>query len=407
MSCKAKVDRYTGMEGFMKTVRLYEADGHLAAFEATVLSCAFDEKRKEWATVLDKTAFFPEGGGQGADTGILGDAKVLHTSVFGGVITHHTDRPLAVGEIVHGEIDYSTRFRRMQNHSGEHIVSGIVHSLFGYDNVGFHLGDSEVTLDFSGELTRADLDRVEQMANEAVFRDLPVTVSYPTPNELSTLQYRSKLDLSENVRIVTVEGYDTCACCAPHVSRTGEIGIIKLLDCIRYKGGSRLSILCGESALLDYRRRYTAEAHISRLLSVRQEESAEAVDALLAAKEELAREVSSLKRRIAAATVQDLRAIEGNRCLILDAPDSTVMREAVNLALPLATGVTVALAPDGMGAFRYVIGSRSVPLRSVIRKINEALGGRGGGRDEMVEGIFFAEREEIERYFAKTDLTVG
>ena len=235
----------------MNTIALYDSDSHLRAFDAQVLRC--EPADGGWAVVLDRTAFFPEGGGQGADHGTLGGVPVRDVQISGGEIVHFTAQPLPVGATVRGELDWARRFRHMQNHSGEHIVSGILHRLYGVDNVGFHLGAADVTIDLNGELTRAQLDDAEVRANAAVTANLPVIAEYPDPARLAVMTYRSKLDLTENIRIVTVETCDVCACCAPHVSRTGEIGVIKLLDAMRHRGGIRIWMAAGSMALEDYR----------------------------------------------------------------------------------------------------------------------------------------------------------
>ena len=257
------------------TKKLYDADSHLFEFDAAVLSCTPVKDR--YAVTLDQTAFFPEGGGQYADTGKLDAARVLDVQEENGGIVHYTDRPLDVGAAVHGTLETEQRFRRMQNHSGEHIVSGLVHTLFGLDNVGFHLGDDDMTVDYNGTLTRDDLDRVETMANQVVARNIPILTQYPDPQILPTLQYRSKLELTENVRIVTIGDVDCCACCAPHVAFTGEIGVIKILDFERYKGGVRCHMLCGETALEDYRDKYRNVQSVSLALCVPQNETAQGV----------------------------------------------------------------------------------------------------------------------------------
>ena len=224
----------------MQTRKLYYESAYTRQFAARVLSC--EKADGGWAVSLDATAFFPEEGGQSADTGTLGGTMVLDVRERDGVVTHLTDAPLPVGETVEGELDWAARFRKMQDHSGEHIVSGLVHARFGYDNVGFHLGTDGMTVDFSGELTRLQLDEIEDAANAVVWADKPVAACFPSAEELKTLDYRSKLDLTENVRLVTIPGVDVCACCAPHVSSTGQIGVIKLLDFMRHRGGTRIWI---------------------------------------------------------------------------------------------------------------------------------------------------------------------
>ena len=246
------------------TTRLFDADSHLWSFSARVAACT--EKNGKYEIELDATAFFPEGGGQCGHRGTLGGVRVLDTVERCGTILHVCDGPLPTGSEVRGEVDAELRFSNMQTHSGEHVVSGIVHRLFGWDNVGFHL-DGAATLDFSGELTAEDVARVELLANEAVWANIPVVARYPSKDELAGLEYRSKLDLTENVRIVTIEGVDVCACCAPHVSRTGEIGLIKITDFMRHRGGVRLTMLAGRRAFLDYRAKTDAAAEISAMLS--------------------------------------------------------------------------------------------------------------------------------------------
>ena len=224
------------------TEKLYDKDSHLKEFTGTVLSCK--KTGEKYAVTLNRTAFFPEGGGQQSDRGYIGGAYISDVQIKNGEILHFADKPLSVGQAYDCKLDFDFRFRNMQNHSGEHIISGIVHRLYGFNNVGFHLG-AEMTMDFDGELTRRQLDEIEDLANKAVCENLPVKAYYPTDEELKQLDYRSKLDLKENVRIVEIKGVDVCACCAPHVKATGEIGIIKILDFEKYKGGVRLIVKCG------------------------------------------------------------------------------------------------------------------------------------------------------------------
>ena len=229
------------------TIHLYDKDSSILEFDAVVLSC--EQKGEQYIVTLDQTAFFPEGGGQGADHGVLGGVNVLDAHEVKGEVLHLTDGQLTVGETVHGSVDAVRRLSMMQQHSGEHIFSGIVHQLFGYDNVGFHIGSEAVTMDFNGPLTDEDVLRVERMANEIVWKNIPVVTLLPSPEELANMEYRSKKALSGEVRIVTIAGADTCACCGTHVKYTGSIGQIKVLSCQKYKSGVRVSILCGMRAL--------------------------------------------------------------------------------------------------------------------------------------------------------------
>ncbi len=381
----------------MKTEKLYEKDSYLRSFDATVLS--LETVGEDSLVVLDKTAFFPKGGGQYADRGTIGGFEVSDVQIKHGEIVHTVRGALSLGERVRGEIDFDLRFFRMQNHTGEHIVSGIIHRLYGYDNVGFHLGDGDVTLDFNGELTREQLDEVQQLANRAVWENLEVRVCYPSPTELAALNYRSKLDLTENVRIVAVGDVDVCACCAPHVAKTGEIGQIKLLDFMRYKGGIRLHILCGEWALSDYGRRYEETLRLSNLLSVKQHELVDAVAELLHKNEQMKQEIRGLRRERLAMRLAGLSRVDGNRIVVLSPDEKDLVREAVNLLATLTLGVSIALAGDDHLGWRYAIKSESRDLSLVGREINAALGGRGGGSKTMIEGSFSASLDEIRAYF--------
>ena len=380
--------------------KLYENDAYLAEFTATVLDVRTEDGGL-WAA-LDRTAFFPEGGGQAGDCGYLGEARVSNTQEKDGVIYHKIDRPLSVGATICGRVDFAVRFDRMQNHSGEHIVSGLVHRRYGYDNVGFHLGDGEMTLDFNGVLTREQLDEIEDEANAAVFANLPITVSYPEGEALAAIDYRAKLALTEGVRLVTIEGVDVCACCAPHVRRTGEIGLIKLLDFIHYKGGVRIRMACGRRALADYREKAREVAGISRLLSVPQGECATAVERLLgelasrkAAYATLMQELTAL--RVAALTEN----ASGNLLYFATEEDAIALRHAALLGAERAPrGLSVALYGNDESGYRVMIASRALPLLDLLPALRERLSFRGGGSRELLQGQTGASRAAIESYFA-------
>ncbi|MFR4034950.1 MAG: alanyl-tRNA editing protein [Oscillospiraceae bacterium] len=232
----------------MATEKLYYQDAHQAAFEARVVSC--QPGKHGYDVVLDRTCFYPEGGGQPGDTGFLSGVRVTDTHERGGEIVHFCEQPLAVGQIVEGQIDYGRRFEFMQLHSGEHILSGVIHRRFGYENVGFHMGADFVTIDFSGMLTQEDLSAVEAEANEWVWKNVPIEITYPDAEALKTIPYRSKKELTGQVRIVTIPGADICACCGTHVSSTGEIGLIKIFSCVKFHDGVRLELSADGAAYL-------------------------------------------------------------------------------------------------------------------------------------------------------------
>jgi len=381
------------------TEKLYETNGSLFVFSATVLSC--ERAGDGYAVKLDRTAFFPGGGGQECDVGILGGVPVSGASLSGDEVIHRTAAPLAVGSVVEGEVDRSVRFPRMQCHTAEHIVSGLIHAKYGYDNVGFHLGDAEVTMDFNGELSAKQLEEIEDLANRVVCSDVPVTISFPSPAELPRLSYRSKLDLTENVRLVAVEGIDVCACCAPHVAKTGEIGLVRLLGFIRYKGGVRIRLVAGEKALADYRARCRAAESVSKLLSTPQEKIAEGVEKALAASDALAATNAALRRRLAELIAGDPTPTEGNRAFFLSGVESDpdIARRVANLATPVTGGIVAVCYGESENGFRYLLASERVDLRAALPEINRALSGRGGGKPGMAEGTFSASRCEIERFF--------
>lgn len=383
----------------MKTIRLFDADSFCRRFEARVLDCEASGEGN-WRVMLDRTAFFPEGGGQGADRGTLDGVPVLDVRERGGEILHTLPRPLPIGAAVMGELDWALRFRRMQGHSGEHIVSGLVHRLYGYDNVGFHLGDAEITLDFNGALTRAQLDEIESLANGAVLQNIPVRAEYPDPAALAAMEYRSKLALTENVRIVTIEGYDRCACCAPHVQSTGQIGLVKLLDCIRYKGGVRIWMLCGQLALADYRARYAETAAISALLSVPQNEVSAGVSRLAEELEEQKRTVAALRGTLARLRAEAIPPCEGN-LLLFNPVERAQLKEFANAAADRCGGVCGILLGDNGAGYQYTLISRHADLRTRVRDWNTALNGRGGGSGEMAQGSVRCTESDIRRVFAE------
>ena len=379
----------------MDTIRLFYENAFTAAFEGVVTAC---EPRKDgWAVALDRTAFNPEGGGQSGDMGFLDGVRVMDTHERAGVIWHYTDAPLPVGQTVHGELDWADRFRKMQNHSGEHVVSGLVHAKYGYDNVGFHLGSDGCTIDFSGELTREQLDGIEREANAAVWRNVPITARFPAPEELKTLDYRSKLDLTENVRIVTVEGVDMCACCAPHVERTGQIGVIKLLDFMRHRGGVRIWLKAGADALRDYGARYGATAAISALLNVPQADVVPAAEKLLAARDELRFELAGLRRSAIEAQAAALTPTEGHLVLFAEGEDAD-LRLLANAGMEKCSGVCSVFS-GADGDFRFVMGSLSRDMRAFAKDVRGPLSARGGGQERMISGRCAATKDTIEAFF--------
>ena len=376
------------------TEKLYYQDSHRFSFDAVVLDCR--EEKKGYSVVLDRTAFFPEGGGQLADTGTLGGVNVTDVHEKGGDVRHYTDAPLTIGETVHGDIDREQRLRRMQNHSGEHILSGLVHSTYGYDNVGFHMGAECMIIDFSGELSWEQLMELETRANEVVRRNLPLHIWFPDEAELSALEYRSKLELTENVRIVEIPGVDRCACCAPHVERTGEVGVIKILDSQRHRGGQRVSVVCGLDALEDYRARQDSVTEISRALSAKRGEVTQAVQRVLTEQQSIKERCDALSLALIRYMAEAEGETGGNIVLFSDVLGEIAQRELVNLLMPKAGGFAAVFCGSDHDGWRYIIGSLSCDLRAGAKAINALIDGRGGGKPQMIQGSAAAARSKIE-----------
>ncbi len=379
------------------TEKLFYQDSHMSTFIAKVESCM--PLKEGYQIVLDRTAFFPEGGGQGADTGMISSVRVLDVQEKDGIIFHFTDAPLKMGQEVEGSIDWEKRFSKMQQHTGEHIVSGIVHSRFGYNNVGFHLGEENVTLDFNGVLTTEELREVEYAANEAVAANVDVLVSYPDDKELETLKYRSKIEIEGQTRIVTIPGYDVCACCAPHVRRTGEIGIIKLVQMQKYKGGVRIAMKCGFRALEDYNKKETTVKALSALLSAKEEELTDFVERLKEEIFELKGKILGLNQKIFQSKVEKLE--DGcDKVIFFEDTDAVGMRNLMNLALE-KKGKMCAVFSGKDGEYKYVIGSKEKDVRQIANNLNEMFQGRGGGKPDMVQGSLKGTKEQIEKMWDK------
>ncbi len=378
------------------TEKLYYKDAYTKKFDATILSC--NPCGERYAVTLDRSAFFPEEGGQTADTGKIGNALVLDVRECEGIIYHYTDRAVDVGSCAECSIDFDARFEKMQCHTAEHILSGYFKKLYGLDNVGFHLGETDVTMDINGVLTREDLDRVEYMANQAVFANVPVIAYFPISDELANMEYRSKLDLTDNVRIVKVGEYDICACCAPHVASTGEIGLIKMLDFEKHKGGIRIYMTAGIRALRDYRNKYYNVLRISSLLCEPQNSTADAVLRSLNLQSELNSKVKTLLMEKARMQAESITAEDGNAVYVFPDMGYDELREICNIAHSKIGGMLVALSGSGV-EYKYVISSDRINIAAEIKEINAKLCGKGGGRGNMVQGTFCSDISAIREYF--------
>lgn len=376
------------------TEKIYYKDSYISEFSARVLSVSSVDDRFE--VVLDKTAFFPEEGGQSSDVGYIGSSRVVYVYEKNGVIYHIVDNAPEQDEVF-CRIDFLDRFDKMQQHTAEHILSGVIHKLYGYDNVGFHLGDDVVTFDIDHPLTREQLDEIENLANEAVFKNIKIKTYFPTADELKNETYRSKLDLTENVRLVKIGDVDSCACCAPHVKYTGEVGIIKCLDFMHHRGGVRITMCAGKRALFDYREKYRNIREISALLCEPQHTTAEALGRYASDKERLKLELKNA-RRAYAELLADTVSSDGNAVIVINHVEMDELRDFANKAVNNVSGILVAL----MGVddnYKYIMASRSLDLRQMSKDINSKLSGRGGGHPQMIQGSLFTSLNAIKEYF--------
>ncbi len=385
-----------------KTVRLYDQDAYATEFEAEVLACEEVEKKekKVYQVWLDQTLFFPEEGGQSPDMGTIDGIKVLDVQIKDEVITHTLAAPLAVGTMVKGVVDWKHRFYNMQQHSGEHIFSGIVHNRFGYDNVGFHLSDSIVTMDFNGVITAEDIEKIETEVNQAIIENIPVEVSYPTKEELKVLEYRSKIEIEGQVRIVTIPGYDVCACCAPHVRRTGEIGMLKVMNVQSYKGGVRISILCGFRALEAFRQKADIITELMAQFSTNQEALVENVTKLKNTNQTMKNQLASAKQELMEYKVAAIPEDSENAILFESDLDTPVVRNVVNGLVEQFTGICAVFVGNDESGYQFIVGSKNKDCRAIAAALREKLSARGGGSDKMIQGSVAASQLQIEELLA-------
>ena len=385
----------------METRKLYYEDCHLSRFSARVLRC--ETGVGGFRVVLSATAFYPEGGGQPGDTGTLGGTAVLDTREEGGEIVHLCREPLTVGETVEGQIDYDRRFGFMQQHTGEHMVSGILHRLLGLHNTGFHIGAEGVTVDFDGVVPPELLPEIEAEANRGVWRNVPLHIFTPRAEELPNVTYRTKRALPWPVRIVEIPGFDTCACCGIHCAATGEVGLVKLFSSIPFRGGSRMVMACGGLALEILNRAYQQNKLVSQAFSAPMGETGEAADRM---NDLLARQkyrISALERRIWDGIAEGYRG-SGNILHFEPGLDSVGLRELADRIAGCCGGVANLFSGED-GNYGFCLASREGDLRPLCKEMTQSLSGRGGGKPGFQQGTVRASRQEIEAFFRNHPIT--
>ncbi len=382
----------------IQTRKLFYEDVYLGEFEANVLECR--PIQNGFAVLLDQTAFYPEGGGQPADTGRLGDAEVSDVQEKDGEILHYTDRPLEAGQVVVGRIDWDKRFDLMQQHSGEHIISGMVHAEYGFDNVGFHMGSDVITIDLNGILDMEQLLEIEIRANRYIWTDRNVEISYPSDEELRELPYRSKKELTDQVRIVTFPGADICACCGLHVAKTGEIGMVKILSAARFRDGVRVEMISGERVLSYLRAVSTQNRQVSAALSVPPYETAGAVTRMQEENYSLRGRLHQMEKQIFAMEAARHEG-EGSVLLFQDEMEPDSVRALCDAVMKTCRGCCAVFSRNPDGSYKYAIGEQGGDLRTFVKEMNAALSGRGGGKPFFVQGSVRASEEEIRRFFSR------
>ncbi len=382
------------------TRRLYYEDAYIREFDAQVISC--EQKKDRYLVVPDASAFFPEGGGQSGDRGylVLGDGSkvnVLDTHEKGEDVFLYCDREVAAGEKIHGVINWQFRFDRMQNHSGEHIVSGLIHERYGYNNVGFHMSADRMTIDLDGEIPSEEIAEIEEKANEIVWSNAAVRVDLYNQEDAAKVEYRSKKELEGEIRVVSIPGADVCACCGTHVRQTGEIGLIKIISHVRFKGGVRMEMMCGRWAYEYMAQIFEQNHEVSMHLSSKMHETGNAAGRLV-------EDNTRLKGRLIGMVYEQIdrkaEALTGKGDVLVFAPDadSVTAQKLSAKVMETCGGTAFAFAGNDEEGYKYAAGLKGGDLKAVVKRMNEALGGRGGGKPFFQQGSAPAGREQIEAF---------
>ena len=380
----------------METRKLYYEDPFQKGFATTVVSC--DAVKGGYAVVLAETAFYPEGGGQPYDTGVLGEANVLEVHEKNGVITHLCDKPLEVGKSVSGKIDWARRFDHMQQHSGEHICSGLICERFHCDNVGFHMGADVVTIDFNADISWDELMEIEQLANLYIYEDHPIDIQFYRGAELDKVDYRSKKPLEGDVRIVSFPGADCCACCGTHVLRSGQVGLVKFLSVQKFREGVRIELLCGKRALEYLSRTWEQAKAIGQRLSVKPVDSEAAVERLEGELANLKLRCAQLEESVFESMAKE-QAGKGNVLLFQPAMRPDSVRRLMDAVSKTCGGLAAVFAGEE-GHYAYALGrADGQDISPLVKAMNTVLHGRGGGRNGFAQGSVEAERSAIESFF--------
>ncbi len=404
--------------------KLFYIDTHILDFTAQIQECIPDEKSRGCWLVLDQTAFFPEEGGQAADKGTIDGLEVLDVQTKKDVIyhlvnptvlaadsstpAHNAAQPddaygrFAPGQTINGHVDWARRFDFMQQHSGEHIISGLLHSHFGFTNVGFHLGSAEVTMDFDHPISLEMLREIEKEANEIIWKDLPVHATFPAKEDLERMEYRSKIEIDGDVRIVEIPGVDVCACCAPHVEHTGEIGMIKITNVQSHRGGVRINILCGGRALTDYTAKQDTSSAMSALLSSKPEKLAENVNRVMDEALTWKNKANTLAQQLLQLQLAALPSPEDqpSPLLFIELDNPVAVRNAVNSLCGKYPGYCSIFTGDDDTGYQFIIGSSTKDCRQLAAEMRTKLDAKCGGSVPMIQGSVKNTRLKLEVFFS-------
>ena len=388
--------------------KLFYIDTHILDFTAEIKECLPDEKGRGYWLVLNQTAFFPEEGGQAADKGTIDGMDVLDVQIKKDVIYHLVNGSFTPGQIIIGHVDWAQRFDFMQQHSGEHIISGLLHSHFGFTNVGFHLGSTEVTMDFDQPISPEMLREIEKEANEIVWKNLPVYATFPAKEDLEKMQYRSKIEIAGDLRIVEIPGVDVCACCAPHVEHTGQIGMIKITNVQSHRGGVRINILCGGRALADYTTKQNTSSAMSALLSSKPEKLTENVQRVMDESLVWKNKANTLAQQLLQLLLTALPAPtdQPSPLLFIELDNPVAVRNAINELCEKYPGYCSIFTGNDENGYQFIIGSATNDCRELAAELRNKLGAKCGGSAAMIQGSVSTSRLKVEVFMSMLNLNI-
>ncbi len=381
------------------TERLFDTDAYLSEFDAVVTEC-FDTNGK-YGIVLDRTAFFPEGGGQDADIGTIDGTDVVYVSDCNGKIVHFCERPFDVGKSVHGVLDFKERFRRMQNHTGEHILSGISNREYGTENVGFHLSEKYIRIDYDKYLSKEEVVELEALANRTVWENRSVKAYYPSTEELAEISYRSKKEIVGNLRLVVIEGTDVCACCAPHVANTGEVGCIKIVSCSKYKGGCRIEAVCGIDAYNLFASEHRMLSEMARDAGCKIEDVPSYLEKVKGDLRDFKHCLANVEKEMTAQKLDRIDKEDGNFCFFFENADTASLRDFLNGAVERTSGICATFSGNDTDGYRFIAASSAVNLKDKCKIFSEVLNAKCGGSEIMIQGTALTKRDDITSFFEK------